>query len=320
LKSHSEKDGASQSGRPAKARWRKSAPSRLKQSSGGKTRAGGPARSGKPIETGAPQGSARGPGGTKAPPKTVLKTLDRAISKAGAGSRTEAQRWIAQGRVKVNGKAVKDAGQWVDLKKDSIVLDGKPLEAKEKVYLLLYKPKGYLTTRTDPDGRPTIYDLLTGMKQWIFPVGRLDQDTSGLLILTNDSELAEHLTNPDYHVPKTYMVKAAHLLTDEQLDAMRQGVELKDGVTRPAEVKRLRDSGQRTFFEITITEGRNRQVRRMVEQAGSKVLKLVRVSIGPLRIGGLQIGHVRPLETGEVRALRRAGRGPDHPTGPSTGK
>lgn len=222
-------------------------------------------------------------------------------------SRTLAQRWIAQGRVKVNGKTVKDAEQWVDLKKDKVLLDGKPLEPKEKVYLLLYKPKGFLTTRTDPDGRPTIYDLLKGMREWVFPVGRLDQDTSGLLILTNDSILAEHLTNPDYHVPKTYMVKTAHLLSDEQLEALRQGIELKDGPTRPAEVKRLRDSGQRTFLEITITEGRNRQVRRMVEEIGSKVLKLVRVSIGPLRIGGLQIGHVRALEVGELRALRHAG-------------
>ncbi|MBA3972835.1 MAG: rRNA pseudouridine synthase [Candidatus Solibacter sp.] len=240
--------------------------------------------------------------------KTVLKTLDRVISKAGVASRTLAQRWIAQGRVKVNGKTVKDAEQWVDLKKDKVLLDGKPLEPKEKVYLLLYKPKGYLTTRTDPDGRPTIYDLLTGMKEWVFPVGRLDQDTSGLLILTNDSALAEQLTNPEYHVPKTYMVKTAHLLSDEQIEALRRGVELKDGPTRPAEVKRLRDSGQRTFLEITITEGRNRQVRRMVEEIGSKVLKLVRVSIGELRIGGLQIGHVRALEAGELKALRRAGR------------
>lgn len=240
--------------------------------------------------------------------KPILKTLDRAISKAGIASRTEAQRWIAQGRVKVNGQTVKDAEQWVDLKRDRIQLDGRPIEAREKVYLLLYKPKGYLTTRTDPDGRPTIYDLLKGVKQWVFPVGRLDQDTSGLLIVTNDSGLAEHLTNPDYHVPKTYLVKAAHLLSDEQLESMRQGIELKDGPTRPAEVKRLRDSGQRTFFEITITEGRNRQVRRMVEEAGSKVLKLVRISIGPLRIGALQIGHVRHLDPAELRALRHAGR------------
>jgi pseudouridine synthase len=283
LKSHPPKKHASREDQPPKARWRKSAP---------------PKDSQKRVQP------------EKKASKPVLKTLDRAISKAGVASRTLAQRWIAQGRVKVNGKPVKDAEQWVDLKKDKILLDGKPLEPKEKLYFLLYKPKGYLTTRTDPDGRPTIYDLLKGLREWVFPVGRLDQDTSGLLLMTNDSELAEYLTNPDYHVPKTYMVKAAHLLTDEQLDRFREGIVLKDGPTRPAEVKRLRDSGQRTFFEITITEGRNRQVRRMVEEAGSKVLKLVRVSIGPLRIGGLQIGNFRPLEMGELRALRRAVQAP----------
>jgi pseudouridine synthase len=283
LKSHPPKKHASREDQPPKARWRKSAP---------------PKDSQKRVQP------------EKKASKPVLKTLDRAISKAGVASRTLAQRWIAQGRVKVNGKPVKDAEQWVDLKKDKILLDGKPLEPKEKLYFLLYKPKGYLTTRTDPDGRPTIYDLLKGLREWVFPVGRLDQDTSGLLLMTNDSDLAEYLTNPDYHVPKTYMVKAAHLLTDEQLDRFREGIVLKDGPTRPAEVKRLRDSGQRTFFEITITEGRNRQVRRMVEEAGSKVLKLVRVSIGPLRIGGLQIGNFRPLEMGELRALRRAVQAP----------
>lgn len=293
MKSHPPGKRSTQPDQPRKARWRKSAAAKSLQETAG---------SAKPT------------------PKTVLKTLDRAISKAGIGSRTEAQRWIVQGRVNVNGKTVKDAEQWVDLKKDRILLDGKPIEARDKIHLLLYKPKGYLTTRTDPDGRPTIYDLLQGMKDWVFPVGRLDQDTSGLLILTNDSELAEHLTNPDYHVPKTYMVKAAHVLSDEQLEAMRHGVELKDGPTRPADVTRLRDSGQRTFFEITITEGRNRQVRRMVEEAGSKVLKLVRVAIGPLRIGGLQIGHFRPLEAGELKALRRAGRRPGTAAAPSAGK
>lgn len=299
---------------PGKARWRKADPARINRSPGKQSSAAGSARQSQPGNSPSPRSEGQTAGRRDGAKKSTLKTLDRAISKAGVASRTEAQRWIAQGRVKVNGKTVKDAEQWVDLKRDRIHLDGKPVEEKEKIYLLLYKPKGYLTTRTDPGGRPTIYDLLKGMKQWVFPVGRLDQDTSGLLILTNDSDLAEHLTNPDYHVPKTYLVKTAHLLTDEQLESMRRGLDLKDGPTRPAEVKRLRDSAQRTFFEITITEGRNRQVRRMVEQAGSKVLKLVRVSIGPLRIGSLQIGHVRPIEAAELRALRHAGRSRTSPT------
>ena len=168
----------------------------------------------------------------------------------------------------------------------------------------MYKPKGYLTTYRDPQGRPTIYDLLPSRDDYVFPVGRLDLDTSGLLLLTNDTQFAERLTNPDYHVPKTYLVKASSFLSDEDLDALRRGLELRDGPTRPAEVTRIRESGGKTVFEITITEGRNRQVRRMVEALGAKVLKLVRVAIGPLRIGEMQIGSVRELTAEEVRRLR----------------
>lgn len=246
-----------------------------------------------------------------------LKTLERVLSKAGIGSRTEARRWIGDGRVRVNGRVVTDPDQWVDLQRDRVSFDGKPLRKAERTYLLLYKPKGYLTTYRDPQGRPTIYDLLpdvgrasarrAGLKpgphRYLFPVGRLDLDTSGLLILTNDTAFAERLTNPDYKIPKTYRVKASKHLTDEQLDELRRGVALRDGRTRPARVERVRESGGKTVFEITITEGRNRQVRRMVEALGAKVLKLVRVAIGPIRIGELPIGGVRELTRGEVKAL-----------------
>lgn len=238
----------------------------------------------------------------------LLKTLDRVLSKAGLCSRTEAAEWIRRGRVKVNAKPVRDPEHWVDLNRDAVLVDGRPLRSEKKIYVLLYKPKGYLTTYKDPDGRPTVYDLIQNIDQWVFPVGRLDQDTSGLLIMTNDTALAEQLTNPDYHVPKTYLVKASVLLTDEQLDSLRNGLELKDGPTRPARVERIRDGNGKTFFEITITEGRNRQVRRMVEALDGRVLKLVRVSIGTMRIGTLQIGHWRELTHDELHALRRAGR------------
>lgn len=235
-----------------------------------------------------------------------LKTLDRVLSKAGAGSRVDARGWITAGRVKVNGQVVRDPDQWIDLKRDRVRLDGKPLQARERVYLLLYKPTGYLTTYRDPKGRPTVYDLIADLGTFVSPVGRLDLDTSGLLLMTNDNQLAERVTNPESHVPKTYLVKASQRLTDEQLQRLRDGVELADGPTRPARVRRVRDSEKYTHLEITLTEGRNRQVRRMIEALDATVLKLVRVKIGPIPIGGLEIGKWRSLTPAEVRVLRGA--------------
>lgn len=237
------------------------------------------------------------------PAKRPLKTLERVLSKAGLGSRTEARRWIHQGRVQINGTVVQHPDAWVDLTRDRVRFDGRPLEARERLYILLYKPTGYLTTYKDPEGRPTVYDLTRTINTFLSPVGRLDLDTSGLLVMTNDTQLAERITNPDSHVPKTYLVKASTVLTDEQLRALRDGIALRDGLTRPTVVVRLRDSAKYTHFEITLTEGRNRQVRRMVEAIDAHVLKLVRVQIGPLRIGTLQIGSWRHLTSEEVDAL-----------------
>jgi len=235
----------------------------------------------------------------------LKKTLDRVLSRAGLGSRTEARRWVADGRVSVDGKTVRIPDAWVDPAKNRIKFDGRPIESKRKLYLLLYKPKGYLTTYKDPGGRPTVYDLIKDVEDWVFPAGRLDQDTTGLLLMTNDTAFGDFVTSPESHVPKTYLVKASERLTDEQLDRLRHGIELSDGSTRPAQVTRIRDSARSTFFEITITEGRNRQVRRMVEALGAKVLKLVRTGIGPIEIGGLEIGKWRRLSKGEVKALYR---------------
>jgi 23S rRNA pseudouridine2605 synthase len=232
-----------------------------------------------------------------------LKTLERVLSKAGVASRTDARSWIGAGRVQVNRRKIQNPDHWVDLDRDHILLDGKPLQTAEKTYILLYKPKGYITTWRDPEGRPTVYDLIQDTGAWVSPVGRLDLDTSGLLILTNDNDFAECLTNPDHRVPKTYQIKAGTLLTEAQIDQLRIGVELSDGPTRPARVSRLRDSGKHTFLEMTITEGRNRQVRRMLEAVDSKVSKLVRTAIGPVRIGDLPIGKWRRLDPAEVKAL-----------------
>ena len=205
--------------------------------------------------------------------------------------------------MRVNGHVVEDPDVWIDFDRDQILFDDKPLQAKLPLYVLLYKPAGYITTFKDPEGRPTVYDLIADVDTFVSPVGRLDLDTSGLLILTNDTQFAERLTNPDHKIAKTYLVKCADLLSDEALDKLRAGVELSDGPTRPAQVKRVRDSGKYSHLEIRITEGRNRQVRRMIEAVGSKVLKLVRTAIGPIEIAGLKIGTWRPLEDREVAAL-----------------
>jgi 23S rRNA pseudouridine2605 synthase len=240
--------------------------------------------------------------------KAQPKTLERVLSKAGLGSRTEARKWIGAGRVKVNGKLVQSPDHWVDMACDKVTLDNRPVKAAKSIYLLLYKPTGYLTTLKDPEGRPTIYDLIQDAGRWVIPVGRLDLDTSGLLLLTSDTQFAERVTNPDYKIPKTYLVKASTLLSDQQLDQLRAGVILSDGPTKPADVQRVRDSAKYSFIEIVLSEGRNRQVRRMIEAVGSKVLKLVRVEIGGLRIGDLPIGHFRELTAEEVASIERTGR------------
>ena len=238
-------------------------------------------------------------GATKRP----LKTLERVLSKAGLGSRTEARSWIHAGRVTVNGTATRNPDQWVDMKRDKVRFDGKPLEMRERVYVLLYKPTGYLTTYKDPKGRPTVYDLVKDVETFLSPVGRLDLDTSGLLLMTNDNRLAERVTNPASHVPKTYLVTASPALSDAQLQRLRDGLELSDGPTRPARVTRVRNSETDTQFEMVLTEGRNRQVRRMVEAIDAKVLELVRIKLGPIAIGRLPIGRWRTLTPAEVKSL-----------------
>lgn len=231
-----------------------------------------------------------------------LKTLERVISKAGLGSRTQARSWIAAGRVSVGGRVLRDPDAWIDLELDRVEFDGKPLQSEDRMYLLLHKPAGYITTFRDPQGRPTIYDLLPDRGRYLFSVGRLDLDTSGLLILTNDAQLAEQLTNPRYHVPKTYLVTVSRPLSDGELDQLRGGIELQDGPTRPSIVQRIDES----TFEITITEGRNRQVRRMVEAFDAMVVTLVRTAIGVIGIGDLPPGKTRLLTSDEVQTLKRS--------------
>jgi 23S rRNA pseudouridine2605 synthase len=235
--------------------------------------------------------------------KSQLKTLERVFSKAGLGSRTEARSWIGAGRVRVNGRVIQNPDHWVDLNKDRVTLDGKPLRKAESIYILLYKPKGFLTTYRDPEGRPTVYDLILDVAAWVTPVGRLDLDTSGLLLLTNDTAFADAVMNPEGKVPKTYQLKTSSRLTGEQIEQLRTGVQLSDGPAHAAAVRAIRETPKYTYLEMILTEGRNRQVRRMIEAVGGKVLKLVRTAIGPIRIQDLPIGKWRLLTPEEVRAL-----------------
>lgn len=240
-------------------------------------------------------------------------TLERALSKVGAGSRGSARAWIAAGRVRVDGRIARDPLLAVDLARCRLELDGERLRAPAPCHLALHKPRGYVTTRRDERGRRTVYDLLPAGTPHVVAVGRLDRDTSGLLLFTNDTLLADALTSPERHVPKTYLVKASRRLADEELERLRRGVVLDDGPTRPARVERLRDPGGRSVLSITITEGRNRQVRRMIQALGARVRTLSRVELGPLRLGRLPLAACRPLSAKEVRSLvhcvRRYGAG-----------
>lgn len=237
-----------------------------------------------------------------------VKTLDRVLSRLGTCSRTQARELIAAGRVAVDGRVVRDPERWVAPEEQAISLDGRRLGPAPRVYLALHKPKGYVTTFADPEGRPTVYDLLRAFPDWVFPIGRLDQDTSGLLLFTNDTEFAERLASPASHVPKVYRVRTKAALKDEDLDPLRRGVRLHDGRARPARANLLRAYKGYALVELELSEGRNRQVRRMFSALGNGVRELRRVAIGPLALGSLASGKWRRLTADEVAALNRAAR------------
>jgi 23S rRNA pseudouridine2605 synthase len=237
---------------------------------------------------------------------TGKKTLDRALSRAGACSRAEAARAIATGRVAVNGRVVRQPDTWVDPVRDRLTLDGAPVRAVGKLVFRLHKPVGYVTTAADERNRATVYDLLPRELPWLGPVGRLDRDTSGLLLFTNDSDLAHAITAPASHLEKTYVATCEGPIDAAARQALADGVPLPDGRTAPARVTLLAQDTHTTTLELTLTEGRNRQVRRMVEAAGSRVLHLVRTRIGPLQLGDEPLGAGRLLHAEEVTALRAA--------------
>ncbi len=235
----------------------------------------------------------------------MLVRLHKVIADSGLTSRRQAEGLMAQGRVTVNGAVVVELGTKVDPAKDHIKVDGRHLKAAPPyVYVMLNKPKGFVSTMSDPEGRATIADLLDGVKLRVFPVGRLDFDTEGLVLLTNHGELAQALLHPRHHVPKTYLVKVKGVLSQEEIRQLERGIKLEDGLTGSAIVKKVRKAEANSWIELTIHEGRKHQVKRMCEAVGHPVLRLVRVRMGPLSLTNLPLGQYRYLTDREANALR----------------
>jgi pseudouridine synthase len=233
--------------------------------------------------------------------------LQKILSRAGITSRRKAEKLILQGRVSVNGKVISELGAKAVLGKDDICVNGKAIKAEtEMVVVALFKPRNYVTTLDDPQGRPTVVDLLKGVSERVYPVGRLDYDAEGLLLMTNDGELAHRLQHPRYKVPKTYLVKVRGHPPEEALNQLQQGIKLEDGITAPAELRILEDDKKATWLTLTLREGRNHQVKRMCAAVGCPVLRLRRTKIGPIDLGNLKPGRSRKLKASEVRTLRKA--------------
>lgn len=241
-----------------------------------------------------------------------MERLNKLIALSGRCSRRAADRLIAEGRVTVNGQPVTTLGSRVDRTRATIKVDGKRLRIPDgaRTFLMLNKPRGYVTTLSDPEGRPTVSDFLKGIRGRVFPVGRLDFNSEGLLLFTDDGELARDLMHPRSGVPKTYAVKVRGRPAPEQLARLARGVRLDGKPTAPAAV-RLTRPGPNSWLEITVREGRKHQVRRMVDVIGHRVLRLRRIGYDGLRLADLAPGALRELTPAEVRKLRRGSGSPD---------
>ncbi len=234
-----------------------------------------------------------------------MERLQKILAQAGVASRRKCEDLIKAGRVEVNGEVVSTLGAKVDPAADEIAVNGRPIRLEEKVYLLLHKPKGVIASVTDPKGRKVVTDYLPGVKQRVYPVGRLDYDTEGLLLLTNDGEFSQRLTHPKHEFPKTYHATVKGVPHGSLLDKLAAGVELEDGMTAPAAVEYvdIDPNGKQSLIEITIHEGRNRQVRRMFEAIHYPVVKLRRVRFGFLTLEGVPRTKYRHLTKQEVKEL-----------------
>jgi 23S rRNA pseudouridine2605 synthase len=235
----------------------------------------------------------------------MLERIQKIISAAGVTSRRAAEQLITEGRVRVNGQVVTELGTKADPSKDHIKVDGKLINPHQpQTYLMLNKPAGFVTTMSDPEGRPTVQDLLKGVKVRVYPVGRLDYNTEGLLLLTNDGDFAHLITHPQHEFPKTYLAKVKGVLEDSQIDSLEKGIYLDDGKTAPAKIKKIRKEEANSWLEITIHEGRKRQVRRMFDRVGHSVIRLKRIRTGNQTLGDLPEGSFRYLTNDEVTGLK----------------
>ena len=237
--------------------------------------------------------------------------LQKILAAAGVGSRRHCETIIAAGRVAVNDVGVTELGTKADPQRDTITLDGKPIgSAAEKTYIVLNKPPGYTSTRSDPHAEKTVMELVRGIGGYLYPVGRLDVDSGGLLIMTNDGEFTKLVSHPSHEVEKTYVAVIKGRIKSVDLDALEQGIELDDGMTAPARVRLISSSPRNgtSTVEMTIHEGRKRQVRRMFAAVGHKVEKLTRTRIGRLELKGLREGEYRRLTRREIADLRESTR------------
>jgi pseudouridine synthase len=236
----------------------------------------------------------------------MQERLQKFLSSAGIASRRQAERMMTEGRVTVNGKAVTELGTKIDPEADAVKVDGKLVHSKQLHYVLLNKPKGCICTMDDPEGRPKVTDLVRGVKARLYPVGRLDFDTTGALLLTNDGELANALMHPQHRFAKTYVAKLKGIPTEDNMEKLKTGIYLDGKRTAPAEAKILSVKEKNSSIQLTLREGRNKQVKRMCQAIGHPVIRLNRSAYGFLRVDDLAPGAWRHLAAEEVSMLRKA--------------
>lgn len=285
-------------------RRKKSSP--RKQQGGPTGRFGRPRRAKKPAPSaGKAVAPNRGPKRSTPSEATSGERLQKVLAAAGLGSRRECEELITAGRVEVDGHVVSELGTRVEAEQQEVRVDGEPIRIRRRVYYAVNKPRGVVSTSRDPAGRPRVVDLIPRQTERLFAVGRLDLNSEGLILLTNDGELANRLTHPRYGVQKTYRVMVAGDPTAEVLKQLREGIRLDVGIARVDAVKVRSRHGKSSVLEMTLSEGRNREIRRIMAKTGHKVMRLMRTTVGPVKLGQLAPGEYRKLAREEVEELQK---------------